>query len=102
MTSDVGDVDGIGNGGCAAYYGNDGFQDFFVASDFLDNYPLPHRPEQPILLLSNNVDWRFSDVSRLSGAADWGIARGMAYVDFNGYGCLVLYVANLGPSFRLR
>ncbi|HIN06503.1 MAG TPA: hypothetical protein EYM65_09750, partial [Dehalococcoidia bacterium] len=79
-------------------YDNDGDEDLYVASGFLDNDPLPNRPEQPNLLLRNNGDGTFSDVSPLRGAADWGIARGVAYGDFNGDGCLDLYVANLGRS----
>ena len=50
------------------------------------------------MLLGNNGDGTFSDVSSVSGAGDWGIARGVAYADFNGDGCLDLYLTNLGRS----
>ena len=79
-------------------YDNDGDEDLYIASGFLDDDPFNNRTEQPNMLLRNNGDGTFSDVSSVSGAADWGIARGVAYGDFNGDGCLDLYVANLGRS----
>ena len=50
------------------------------------------------MLLRNDGDGTFTDVSSVSGAADWGISRGVAYADFNNDGCLDLYVTNLGKS----
>ena len=78
-------------------YDNDGYEDLYVASGFLDTDDI-NRREQPNLLFRNNRDGSFSDVSAISGAADWGTGRGVAYADFNGDGCLDLFVANLGRS----
>ena len=79
-------------------YDNDGDEDLYVASGFLDDDPNNNRTEQPNLLLRNDGDGGFTDVSSISGAADWGISRGVAYADFNGDGCLDLYVTNMGRS----
>lgn len=79
-------------------FDNDGDEDLYIASGFLDDDPFNNRTEQPNMLLRNNGDGTFSDVSSVSGSADWGIARGVAYGDFNEDGCLDLYVANLGRS----
>ncbi len=78
-------------------YDNDGYEDLYVASGYLDTDDI-NRREQPNLLFRNNGAGAFEDVSAISGAADWGTGRGVAYADFNGDGCLDLYVANLGRS----
>ena len=78
-------------------YDNDGYEDLYVASGYLDTDDI-NRREQPNLLFRNNGEGSFDDVSSISGAADWGTGRGVAYADFNGDGCLDLYVANLGRS----
>ena len=78
-------------------YDNDGYEDLYVVSGFLDSDPYTNRQGQPNLLFrNNNGDGTFTDVSSISGADDWGIGRGVAYADFNGDGCLDLYVTNLG------
>lgn len=79
-------------------YDNDGDEDLYIASGFLDDDPFNNRSEQPNLLLRNDGEGGFTDVSNLSGAADWGISRGVAYADFDGDGCLDLYVTNMGAS----
>ena len=78
-------------------YDNDGHEDLYVASGFLDTDDI-NRREQPNLLFRNTGTGEFEDVSAVSGAADWGTGRGVAYADFNGDGCLDLFVANLGRS----
>ena len=78
-------------------YDNDGHEDLYVASGYLDTDDI-NRRQQPNLLFRNNGAGGFDDVSAISGAADWGIGRGAAYADFNADGCLDLYVANLGRS----
>ena len=82
-------------------YDNDGYEDLYVASGFLDTDDI-NRRQQPNLLFRNNGGaggaGGFTDVSAISGAADWGIGRGLAYADFNADGCLDLYLANLGRS----
>ena len=78
-------------------YDNDGYEDLYVASGYLDTDDI-NRREQPNLLFRNDGAGAFDDVSSISGAADWGTGRGVAYADFNGDGCLDLFVANLGRS----
>ncbi len=78
-------------------YDNDGYEDLYVASGYLDTDDI-NRREQPNLLFRHNGEGAFEDVSSISGAADWGTSRGVAYADFNGDGCLDLLVVNLGRS----
>ena len=40
-------------------------------------------------------------MSAISGAADWGTGRGVAYADFDGDGCLDLLLVNMGRSAAL-
>ena len=77
-------------------YDNDGWEDLYVASGYLDSDPFTNHREQPNLLLRNTGEAAFADVSSVSGADDRGVGRGVAYADFDGDGCLDLYVANLG------
>ena len=80
-------------------YDNDGYEDLYVASGFLDTDAQTNRTEQPNLLYhNNNGDGTFTDVSSISGTDDLGVGRGVAYADFNGDGCLDLYLTNLGRS----
>ena len=81
-------------------YDNDGYEDLYVASGYLDTDDI-NRREQPNLLFRNDGTGVFEDVSSISGAADWGTGRGVAYADFDGDGCLDLFVANLGRSAAL-
>ena len=78
-------------------YDNDGYEDLYVASGFLDTDDI-NRREQPNLLFRNTGTGKFEDVSAVSGAADWGTGRGVAYADFDSDGCLDLFLANLGRS----
>ncbi len=77
-------------------YDNDGWEDLYVASGYLDSDPFTNHRNQPNLLLRNTGQATFSDVSSVSGADDRGVGRGVAYADFDDDGCLDLYVANLG------
>jgi len=51
-----------------------------------------------MLFRNNGGDGGFTDYSNVSGAADWGAGRGVVFADFNGDGCLDLYLTNLGRS----
>ena len=53
------------------------------------------------MLLRNEGDGTFANVSVSSGADDAGVGRGGVYLDFNHDGCLDLYVVNLGQEARL-
>ena len=78
-------------------YDNDGHEDLYVASGFLDTDDI-NRREQPNLLFRNDGAGGFADVSGVSGAADWGTGRGVAYADFDRDGCLDLFLVNMGRS----
>ena len=78
-------------------YDNDGYEDLYVASGYLDTDDI-NRREQPNLLFRNNGEGGFDDVSGISGAADWGTGRGVAYTDFDGDGCLDVFLVNMGRS----
>ena len=79
-------------------YDNDGDEDLYVASGFLDFDPTSNPEKQPNALLRNDGDGSFTDVWEISGADDPGYGRGTVYLDYNNDGCLDLYVANLGTS----
>ena len=79
-------------------YDNDGDEDLYVASGFLADDPELDLEKQPNVLLRNDGDGSFTDVSETSGADDPGYGRGAVYLDYNNDGCLDLYVANLGTS----
>jgi hypothetical protein len=83
-------------------YDNDGYEDLYVVSGYMETDPNPVNPlEQPNLLLRNNGDGTFVDVSSGSGAEDPGVGRGGVYLDFNNDGCLDLFVANFGQPSKL-
>jgi hypothetical protein len=54
------------------------------------------------VLLRNNGDGSFADVSRESGTADRGYGMGTAVGDYDGDGDPDLYVTNLGPNVLYR
>ena len=82
-------------------YDNDGDEDLYVVSGFLDAPGAINSREQPNALLRNEGDGTFLDVSAGSEADDEGIGRGGAYLDFNKDGCLDIVVANYGQRAAL-
>ena len=79
-------------------YDNDGYEDLYFASGWLDTGDINRRDQPNMLFRNNGGDGTFTNVSAISGAADWGAGRGVVYADFNGDGCLDLYLTNLGRS----
>ena len=82
-------------------YDNDGDEDLYVASGYLraDNVTVgaaSNPLEQPNVLLRNEGDGTFADVSAASGADDAGVGRGAVYLDYDNDGCLDVFVVNLG------
>ena len=82
-------------------YDNDADEDLYVVSGFLASLRQVQRKEQPNLLLRNEGDGRFADLSPVSGADDAGLGRGVAYLDFNQDGCLDLFLSNYGQRAKL-
>ena len=82
-------------------YDNDGWEDLYLASGYLDTGLENNSRSQSNVLLRNNGDGTFTDHSPMSGAADAGIGRGVAYLDFDSDGCLDIYLTNLGVSDQL-
>ena len=83
-------------------YDNDGDEDLYVVSGFIKGGPPPANPkQQPNVLLQNNGDGTFTDVSESSGADDDGVGRGGVYLDADNDGCLDLFITNLGQPARL-
>ena len=82
-------------------YDNNGWEDLYVASGYLDTGLKNNSRNQSNVLLHNNGDGTFTDNSAKSGADDPGIGRGVAYLDFNNDGCLDIYLTNLGVSAQL-
>ncbi len=91
----------IGWGAMFFDYDNDGDEDLYVVSGFLDIPQPPNAKEQPNVLLRNEGNGTFVDVSAGSGAENSGYGRGAAYLDFNGDGCLDLVICNYGQSALL-
>ena len=89
-------------------YDNDGDEDIYLASGYLraDDVTVgaaANPVEQPNVLLRNEGDGTFVDVSASSGADDSGVGRGAVYLDYDNDGCLDVFVVNLGqPAVLLR
>ena len=80
---------------------NDGDEDLYVVSGHLDADPETNALEQPNVLLRNDGNGTFSDISEGSGSDDIGIGRGLATLDFNGDGCLDLVLSNFEGELKL-
>ena len=83
-------------------YDNDSDLDLYIVSGYLGGDTVAGNPlEQPNILMRNEGDGSFTDVSWISGADDPGVGRGSVYLDYDNDGCLDLLVANLGQRARL-
>ena len=83
-------------------YDNDGDLDLYIVSGYLGGDTVAGNPlEQPNILMRNEGDGSFTDVSWISGADDPGVGRGGVYLDYDNDGCLDLLIANLGQRARL-
>lgn len=76
------------SGVSAADYDNDGDLDLYLSAW-----------GQPDVMLRNNGDWTFTDVTQEAGLGDAGAGCGVSWVDFNGDGWLDIYVASRTGSF---
>ncbi len=92
------DLDRVTWGNVFFDYDNDGDEDLYVSAGYLDFFPDANPKIQPNVLMRNNGDGTFTDVSAVSGTDDPGYGRGAVRLDFNNDGCLDLYVANLGKG----
>ena len=104
----IGTSDRVGWGTLFFDYDNDGDEDLYVVSGFLeipesqrDFDPPAELKEQPNVLMRNEGQGTFTDVSAISGADDRGMGRGGVFLDINNDGCLDLLVVNLGQEARL-
>ena len=87
----------VGWGTAFLDYDNDGDQDLYLAAGYLDTDQDTNPVQQPNALFRNEGDGTFSDLPPwASGANDPGFGRGAAYGDFDGDGCLDLYLVNIG------
>ena len=83
-------------------YDNDGDEDLYVVSGYLGEDLQPANPlHQPNLLLRNERNGRFVDISSGSGTDDPGVGRGAAFLDYDNDGCLDLLISNYGQASKL-
>jgi hypothetical protein len=78
-----------------ADYDNDGDLDLYVGNEGDDNFPAPCQ------LFRNQGDGTFTDVAATAGVANGGMAKGVAWADFDGDGLQDLYVSNYNTPNRL-
>ena len=81
-------------------YDNDNDLDIYVVNDFgVENYPnVLWRNDGP----SRDGNWKFTDVSELSGADASIYGMGVAVGDYNNDGNLDLYMSDIGANDLLR
>ena len=82
-------------------YDNDLDEDLYLVSGFLNAQNIENPVDQPNVLLKNNGDGTFTDVSKGSGTDDPRVGRGGAYLDYDNDGCLDIFVSNLRQKAKL-
>ena len=82
-------------------YDNDLDEDLYLVSGFLNAQNIENPVDQPNVLLKNNGDGTFTDVSKGSGTNDPRVGRGGAYLDYDNDGCLDIFVSNLRQKAKL-
>ena len=82
-------------------YDNDRDEDLYVVSGFLNASNIDNPEDQPNVLLRNNGDGTFTDISPGSGAEDPGVGRGGVFLDYDNDGCLDIFLSNLRQKARL-
>ena len=82
-------------------YDNDLDEDLYLVSGFLNAENIENPVDQPNVLLRNNGDGTFTDVSDGSGTADPSVGRGGIYLDYDNDGCLDIFVSNLRQKAKL-
>ena len=87
----------VGWGAIFFDYDNDGDEDLYVISGSVEGMSnMLQADSQPNVLLRNEADGTFTNVSRSNGVNHSGDGRGGGFLDFDNDGCLDLYVANFG------
>ena len=82
-------------------YDNDRDEDLYLVSGFMDTESVFNKEIQPNVLLRNNGDGTFTDISSGSGAEDPGVGRGGVFLDYDNDGCLDIFLSNLREKARL-
>lgn len=84
-------------------YDNDRDEDLYIVSGFLNSKDVNNSIDQPNVLLRNNGDASFTDISPGSHADQTGAGRGGVYLDYDNDGCLDILVVNMrGKATLLR
>ena len=82
-------------------FDNDRDEDLYVVSGFLNAANIDNAEDQPNVLLRNDGDGTFTDVSLRSGADEPGVGRGGVFLDYDNDGCLDIFLSNLRQRARL-
>lgn len=83
-------------------YDNDGDEDLYVVSGNIRGITNTIKSEyQPNVLLMNQGDGTFANVSQASGANHPGSGRGAGYLDVNDDGCLDIFLSNFSSRAAL-
>ena len=83
----------VAGGGAAIDIDDDGWMDLYL---------LQATAPEGNVLLRNNGDGTFQDISEGSGARDTGFGMGAATGDYDGDGDMDIYISNHGPNTLLR